>query len=355
MAGKGRPRPRNRRKAATLADVAKRVGVSVMAVSSVLNGVKTTTRLSDKKRAKVIAAARRLNYRPNAAARALADNRMNTLGVASVLVGESLNQYFLEVFNGVLRAAAAAQQNTTVFAYASWDQCLAKMGSICDGRIDGLILIAPTLGPEAHEHLPSHTPIVAIHANAPIPGVLNIESDEENASYQIVRTLIAGGHRAIMHVAGPLKFSGPRRRLSGWQRALRESDLVPRPLIETDFNREAARAAFSTWLATAPRPLPTAFVCASDDIALGVMDVLQAAGLRVPDDASVVGFDDTLIAQTSQPPLATVRQPLRELGRRAADELLQRIAAIREGRDLPATPPVVLANELVLRPSYRPR
>ena len=116
-----------------------------MAASVVLNAARTSSRIAPGTRARILTAAARLRYRPNAAARALADRRMNTLGVAAVVDGGELNLYFLGLFNGILAAAARHEQNTTVFTLADWERDAARLPGFCDGRIDGLILIGPVL------------------------------------------------------------------------------------------------------------------------------------------------------------------------------------------------------------------
>src|SRR4051812_47192311 len=165
------------RHAATLADVGRAAGVSVMAASAVLNGAKTSSRISDETRARILEAAVELRYRANATARALVDRRMNTIGVATTLSRNELNQYFLEVFNGVIEAAAEAEQNTTVFTVPDGKDGASRIPNICDGRIDGLILLAPLMDLEAAKYLPDHTPIVSVHANNELPNVVNFESD----------------------------------------------------------------------------------------------------------------------------------------------------------------------------------
>src|SRR4051794_15959561 len=184
------PKPRRVRHAATLADVGREAGVSAMAASVVLNGAKTSSRISDETRERIIAAAIRLRYRANATARALAERRMNTIGVAISLSPNEPNQYFLEVFNGVIEAAAAAGQNTTVFAIPDWKDGASRIPAICDGRIDGLILLAPLLDLDAAKYLPDHTPIVSVHANNEMPGVVNLESDEEAGAFAMVRHML---------------------------------------------------------------------------------------------------------------------------------------------------------------------
>ena len=154
-----------------------------MAASAVLNGAKTSSRIAPETRTRILLAAEKLSYRPNIAARALAARRMNTIGLAAEVdpLGE-LNHYFLDVFNGVLASAAIKEQNTTVFALHHWPEDTGRLAGFCDGRIDGMILVAPLMTEEASRALPLHTPFVALHANTPMPGVVNIESDEETGA-----------------------------------------------------------------------------------------------------------------------------------------------------------------------------
>jgi LacI family transcriptional regulator len=314
-------------RAATLADVGRDAGVSAMAASAVLNGARTSSRISADTRERILAAASKLAYRPNAAARALANRRMDTIGVAAVITDGELNHYFLEVFNGILEGAARHDQNTTVFALHDWQKDPERLHRFCDGRIDGLILLAPTFG-EDHVALPAHTPFVSIHANISIPGVLNIESDEERGAYEITRKLLVAGHRRVMHLAGPDGLIGPQRRIRGYQRALESLRLKFEPdlLIHGGFNVSDGRQSMQQWLrAHVGQPLPDAVFCVNDGVAIGCIEALAEAGLRVPEDVSVAGFDDSLAARMCVPQLATVRQPLRAMGARAVDVLLNRI------------------------------
>ncbi len=316
------------RYAATLADVGREAGVSAMAVSAVLNGAKTSARIADETRERILAAAEKLRYRPNATARALVDRRMNTLGVATTLSRDEFNQYFLEVFYGVIEAASAAGQNTTVFAVDDWQQGAGRIASLCDGRIDGLILLAPLFGPEAAAALPDHTPLVSIHANHALPGVVNLESDEEAGACEMTHRLLAMGHRRILHIGGPADAVGAARRVAGLRRAHAEAgvSLDDGLLLQGGFTAEFGRAGLAEWLrAHVGEPLPQAIFAGSDAIALGVLDTLADWGLRVPADLSVVGFDGTQLARSAR--MATVRQPLRELGHRAVEVLVQRIDA----------------------------
>jgi LacI family transcriptional regulator len=343
------PKPKRARHAATLADVGREAGVSAMAASAVLNGAKTSSRISEQTRQRILAAAAQLHYRANATARGLADRRMNTIGVATTLSRNELNQYFLEVFNGVVEAAAAAGQNTTVFALPDWKEGARRIPAICDGRIDGLILLAPLLDVDAAPYLPDHTPFVSVHANNELPGVVNLESDEESGAYEMVRHMLRLGHRRILHVAGPTDSIGARRRVEGYLRAHAAARIKPLPdhVVNGDFSAESGRRLLEQWMQRHHgEALPQAIFGGSDAIALGCLDTLAAHGIRTPADISVVGFDDTMLARSAH--LATVRQPLREMGHRAVEMLMGRIEAKHLGGVQAAPTNIVLPTEIVL-------
>jgi LacI family transcriptional regulator len=348
-------KPARTRHAATLADVGREAGVSAMAASAVLNGAKTSSRIADDTRERILAAAAKLRYRPNATARALAHRRMNTLGVATTLARGELNQYFLEVFNGVIEAAAEAGQNTTVFALADWQQGAERIPAICDGRIDGLILLAPLLDRSAAGLLPDHTPLVSVHANCELPGVANLESDDEAGAYAMVSRMIGLGHRRILHMAGPATALGAQRRVAGYRRAHAEAGLpvLPDHVVHGAFSADAGRRLLSDWLqGHRGELLPQAVFAGNDAVAMGALDTLRSLGLQVPADLSLAGFDDTLLARTAR--LATVRQPLRELGHRAVQLLVARIDAKLQDRSPVAPANIVLGTEVVLGTTLAP-
>lgn len=342
-------KPRKTRHAATLADVGREAGVSAMAASAVLNGAKTSSRISDETCARIIAAAERLRYRRNATARALADRRMNTIGVATTLSRNELNQYFLEVFNGVIEAAAQVGQNTTVFALPDWKEGARRIPAICDGRIDGLILLAPWLDLEAAQYLPEHTPLVSVHANHALPGVVNLESSEEAGAYDMVRHMLGLGHRRILHIGGPADSIGAQRRIEGYRRAHAAARVKPLAgyVVNGEFTAESGRRELEAWMQRhRGEALPDAIFGGSDAIALGCLDTLAARGIRTPADISVVGFDDTMLARSAH--LATVRQPLREMGHRAVELLVERIEAKHHDTVYRTPGNIVLPTEIVL-------
>jgi DNA-binding LacI/PurR family transcriptional regulator len=288
----------------------------------VLNGAKSGTRTSAETRARVVAAAERLHYRANATARALANGRANAIGIVAGHWKEDANLYFMEVFGGIIEVAAATQQTTAVFMLRDWDEARRRIPAFCDGRIDGLVLVAPCLRADASDWMPKHIPSVSLHSDCAIAGVVNLEPDEEVGSFVAVSHMLAIGHRRILHIGGPAGMLGMERRLG--------VTVVP------------------DWLRRhAGDPLPGAVFCCNDTIAVGCIHALTMQGLRVPEDVSVVGFDDTWIARAAG--LTTVRQPLHTLGRRAMEVLIEQIEARREGGRWQGSDNIVLPTELVQR------
>ncbi|WP_277592511.1 LacI family DNA-binding transcriptional regulator [Roseateles saccharophilus] len=349
-------KPRRRGDAATLADVAREAGVSVMAASVVLNGARSATRTSAETRARVVAAAERLNYRANAAARALANGRANAIGIVASHWKEDVNLYFMEVFGGIIEVATGSQQTAAVFMLRGWDEAQRRIPELGDGRVDGLILVAPCLGADASGWLPKHIPSVSLHSETAIPGVMNLEPDEEAGSFDAVRHMLAIGHHRILHIGGPAGLLGAERRLSGYRRAHAAVgvELPGDHVVHSSLNVEGGRDAMLDWLSRHPRGLvPDAVFCANDAIALGCIQALSMQGLRVPEDVSVVGFDDILFARTAH--LTTVRQPLHAMGKRAMEVLMERIAAKREGGAWLAPSNIALSTEFVQRGTLKPR
>jgi DNA-binding LacI/PurR family transcriptional regulator len=320
-----------------------------MAASAVLNGPSTSTRISKETRERVIEAAKKLNYRPNQMARGLVERRMNAIGLVGILAGDEPNLYFLEVLDGVVQEATALGQNVTVFNVGSWDRGYNLIPQYCDGRVDGLVLLAPMIDAPASEWLPTHTPAVAVHPNRPLPGTANFRADDEGGAFRAVEHLLSLGHRRILHVGGPHRAEGAELRARGYRRALEAAGVeVPADyIIRTEFTSEGGRSALEGWLdAHQGQPLPDAIFAGSDAIALGCLERLQASGLRAPQDISIIGFDNTLFARAAH--LSTIAQPLSKLGRLAVRALLELIGSQRDGRTVDSTD-VVLDTTLIER------
>ncbi|HEY8877896.1 MAG TPA: LacI family DNA-binding transcriptional regulator [Roseateles sp.] len=348
-------KPRRRSGVATLADVAHEAGVSVMAASVVLNGAKSATRTSAETRARVIAAAERLNYRANATARALANGRANAIGIVANHWKEEANLYFMEVLGGIIEVATPGRQTVAVFMLQGWEEAQRRIPEICDGRIDGLILVAPQLGIDASAWMPKHIPLVTLHSENAVAGVVNLEPDEEVGSFEAVSQMLAIGHRRILHVGGPAGLLGAERRLAGYLRAYASAQLQPPDdhVVRSSLNADGGREAMLDWLQRhLEAPIPQAVFCANDAIALGCLQALSMKGLRVPEDVSVVGFDDIWFARASS--LATVRQPLHAMGRRATEVLMEQVEAKRKGAQWQGPSNIVLPTEFVPRATLKP-
>jgi len=298
---------------------------------------------------RVLAAAQQLGYRPNATARALANQRTNAIGLVATFLGEEPNLYFLEVFSGVIQGATAAGQTTSVFTLGDWAKAANHLPAMCDGRVDGLILLGPRLQDDGSGWLPPHTPMVSVQADRSLGGVLNIESDDEAGAFAMVRRLLEMGHRRILHIGGPAAYSGANLRAEGYLRAHAEAGVKPAAghVVRADLTSEAGREAMQEWLQRhRGRPLPDAVFGGNDAIAWGCIEALRSRGLVVPDDISVVGYDHTLMARWMQ--IATVRQPLHEMGRLAVEALMQRIEISRRGEPFNGPLNIVVPTEIVL-------
>ena len=339
-----------------------------MMASVVLNGARSSARSSAASRARIQEAAARLGYRRNAAAVGLARRKMDTLGVVTVIDGGDINLYFHEVLNGILEAASEHRQNTTLFSIRDWNKDDHRILDCCDGRIDGMILVSPLLTPEFAAVLPTHTPCVTIHSSRPVQNTHNLDIDNYAAAYDITRYLIDCGHRDILHISGG-HYSGANERAQGFLSALKDARLPSEDsrVIPGTFTAAAGREIMTDLLRRRPSaPLPSAIFCGNDAIALGCMEVLSLRSVRVPEVISVVGFDDTLMARMTHPALTTVRQPLRSMGRRAVEILLEaqnEPIAVGETAPLDAGPAShnragqaineILPVELVIRQSVR--
>jgi len=326
-----------------------------MAASVVLNGARSATRTSPETRARVVAAAERLHYRANAAARALAKGRANAIGIIASHWTEDANLYFMEVFGGIIEIATVRQQTAAVFMLRGWHEAQRRIPELCDGRVDGLIFVAPCLGPDASGWMPNHMPSVSMHSENAIPGAVNLEPQEETGSFGAVSHMLAIGHRRILHIGGPAGLLGVERRLAGYRRAHAAAsvELPDDHVVHSSLNADGGRDAMLGWLCRHPQgPLPDAVFCGNDAIALGCIQALAMQGLRVPEDVSVVGFDDILFARAAR--LTTVRQPLHAMGRRAAEVLLEQIEAKREGGPWQGPSNIVMPTEFIQRATLTP-
>jgi len=335
-----------------MADVARLAGVSHQTVSRVLNGspnVRTETR------ERVLAAIRELDYRPNTAARTLVTRRSQTLGVISfdsTLYGPSQMLY------GIEQAARSAGYFISIASlrYQDIRSVRDAVDRLRDQAVEGIAVIASQASTVAAlAQRIGVVPMVTVGPTAPgqLPGAC---VDNGMGAEAAVRYLLDLGHETVHHVAGPSDWLESNARELGWRRALEGRGRTVLPALAGDWS---ARSGYEAGRRLAQDPAVSAVFCANDHMALGVLRALHEGRRRVPEDVSVVGFDDIPEAGYLTPPLTTVRQDFGELGRRGLQLLLRRIqgraSAARRGRAAPdahdGLQMAVVAPELVLRAS----
>jgi DNA-binding LacI/PurR family transcriptional regulator len=342
------------KKRVTHVDVAKHAGVSTAVVSYVINDGPRPT--SPDVRERVIRAIRELDYHPNAVARGLRARRTNTIGF--VVDDYNSMDVFVSPYSARILTGLTAQLKARGYYLLLYPLDIGEDMSdiellLRSGRLDGIVLRLVQDPPETDALLETiartHVPCVCIERpGASRFGFGAVTYDDMRGAHEATSYLIAQGHRRIGHIAGDLRYSTGRARLAGYQRALADHGIAADEALiySDDWAPAVARVGVARLLDLRERP--TAIFAASDTFALNAMEVLRARGLRVPDDVAVIGFDDIEEAAEYVPPLTTMRIPLFEIGRRAADLLLDVVESDHEdiaGRS------EVLPVELVRRAS----
>ncbi|MCA4134524.1 LacI family DNA-binding transcriptional regulator [Arthrobacter sp. M4] len=330
--------PSDGRRLPRLEDVAERAGVSHQTVSRVVNN---HPNVSPKTREKVEAAIAELGYRRNPAARSLVTRRSQTIGV----LGSELSQYGpANTLLGVQQAARDAGYFVSIAALkeVSPEAIADAVRHFMDQGVDGLVVLVPHPGTlQALEPLDLDLPLVVV-------GVGGAERysgamvDQTLGARIAVEHLIAQGHRHIAHVSGPADWIDATARAEGWRAALRDSGLADDLILKGDWS---AGSGYRIGQQLAEERTATAVFVGNDQMALGLLRAFGEAGVRVPQDVSVVGFDDQPEAGYFMPPLTTVRQDFEELGRRCMDAMLGQLSGAMEGTT------TIVRPELVVRSS----
>ncbi|HET6824427.1 MAG TPA: substrate-binding domain-containing protein [Amnibacterium sp.] len=324
-------------------DVAAAAGVSHQTVSRFLKGDPTVRAAT---RQRIEQAVAELGYRPNAAARALASRRTRTIGLITVglpLYGPSSTTHG---FNHAARAAGW-DVSIAVLEQAGAADVRHVLDALLGQDVQALVLVAPT--PEVGDAVARVALDVPVVTTVPsgIPDAVAVGIDHRAAAALAVAHLADLGHREILHVAGPEDWIEAQERERGWREECERRGLATPPVLRGDWTAQGG-AAIGRRLAASG--LPPAIFSANDQTALGLLAAFAEAGVRVPGDVSVVGFDDIPEAAYFVPPLTTVRQDFAALGER----LMHRLAALLDGTDADAAEPPTLPAELVLRASTRP-
>jgi DNA-binding LacI/PurR family transcriptional regulator len=300
----------------TQEDVARKAKVSRALVSLVMRG---SPKVSEARRRRVLRAAEELGYRPNAYARSLASKSNHTIGV---MINDVTNPYFGGVYSSLASAAEHAGFDLLVApGTRSAARETALVRTLLEHRVAGLALLSPLMSAAELRRLTSDWPTVIVGRGATIAGVDVVATDERRAARSVIEHLVGLGHSDIVHVTGG-SGRAARDRVRGYREAMAEVGLEPREVAGA-FTHEGGQRAGREMLDL--RPLPTAVFAANDLAAVGVMGVFDSAGVEVPGDVSVVGFDDSQIAQLDLVQLTSVRQPVEQFGTEAIELLLNRI------------------------------
>jgi LacI family transcriptional regulator len=320
----------------TLRDVARLAGVSIGAASKALNA---SGRLSAETRAKVLSAARALDYRPNDLAQSLHRARSMTVGILST---DSFGRFTFPIVEALERRLF--DQGIAVFMCNATDDPLRErrhIDQLLRKRVDGLVVTARRADLRAPIDCARGLPVIYVFSQVENPDALCLLPDDEGGARLAVNHLIALGRRRIAHITGPETFEAVRLREKGFRAALEEaglaariSDCRPGRWAET-WGREAVRILFSR-----RRAAPDALFCGNDQIARGAVEALREMGVAVPDDVAVVGFDNwNVMTEATRPPLTSVDMNLGALGSEAGAALLEMISgrAVAGVRRLPCS------------------
>jgi len=354
----------------TLYDVAHRAGVSIATVSRVLHG-KDPVR--DATRAKVRAAIAELGYVPDGAAQSLARNRKDVIGLVAIEhTGLKPHQYDIEsmsllFYEEVMRGVEALLRESDISLLVTYlrehdpidgpvpddDPVLPRLLKL-SGKVDGLLIGEGILPPPALAQLSRRLPVVVVAGDATLRGPDVVAADNWSGAHALVNHLVADhGKCRLFHIDGPASAPDAKARrlamrdvIDAHPGTVLMGSYYGRFSVRSGEDAAARMLADFGWTRGNQSAPPDAIVCANDQMAIGVLRALTTRSIRVPEDVAVVGFDDIFPATLCDPPLTTVRQPIRGIGERACERLLMRIAA-------PGLPPEVtlLPTELVIRSS----
>ncbi len=307
--------------AATIKDIAKRLNISVSTVSYALNNGPRP--VPEEIREKVLAVARELNYRPNRIARSLVTRRSHTIGVVptEASINLAVTPYFQGLLNGILNTAEILEHDVLIYTRYDAERANEFVNTLLDGRADGLILLAPRIDSQAMEQLAGQIPFVVTSDER--RNAAHFGCDNSGGVRQAIDYLVQIGHRKIGHIAGDLRISDGQDRLVAFRSALAYHLLpaVESWILEGSFLCEGGYTAGMKLLKQPERP--TAVFCANDDSALGLVRAAWECGVRVPQDLSIIGFDNSPISSAVAPAITTIGQPLDQIGAAAMSAVVQ--------------------------------
>ncbi len=326
----------------TITDVAKQAGVSKSLVSLVMRGAR---QVSAKRREAVLAAAAELGYRPNAMARGLVQRRSRVIGV---MVSDLHNLFFADVVGGIRDQAVRANYDVLInTGNRDPAQEAEAIETLLQLRVDGLVLAAPLLDSQPIVDASRSVPVVVVARVLRSPLVDCVTDDDRAGVEAAVEHCASLGHRRIAHITGG-RGAGATSRRRGYEEAMEKLGLTRhKRVVSGTHTEEGGRRGARELLGR--RPFPTAVIAPNDLAAIGVLDAIEERELRVPEDISLVGYDNTWLAGLRHISLTTVDQPRLKMGQLAMSALLERIEL---GRSQPRR--AVLPPRLVVRRTTAP-
>lgn len=337
---------------ASILDVARRARVSVATVSRIMTG--SSHPVSSETRARVLAAARELNYSPSVLAQAMVTRRTY---IVAVIVGDAADPYFAAIVRGM---EDVARKNGYLVVVCNTDRVpeieTEYLRTLDDYRIDGIVFAGGGLNNAEYVEATTSALVAFRQRGAAIVTLgkhlfpsLSVHVDNWQVTWDAASYLIDLGHRQIAYISGPLVLLTSELRLSGFRAALERHELVSYPelVIDGDFTYEGGLRAAQVIAGMDVRP--TAILASNDLMAIGCLVGLKQIGLRVPDDVSIMGIDDISTTEFVDPPLTTVAIPMRELGAMAMEQLvrLRKDGSASDGD-------ILLPHQLVIRQSTAP-
>jgi DNA-binding LacI/PurR family transcriptional regulator len=326
-----------------MTDVAALAGVSHQTVSRVLNN---HPNVRERTRVRVLAAIAELGYRPNRAAKALVTGRSQTIGVvaqSSTLFGPAS----LLMACGIAAAEAGFAVSVASVRQLDRDSFRDAVERHLDQRVAGIIVIAPVeTASEAIEAVMEDVPLVMIDGDPALPRPL-VTVDQPEGARLATQHLLDSGNATVWHVSGPAEWFDSRGRIEGWRRTLEGAGVEVPPVISADWS---AASGYQAGLMLARMPEVTAVFAANDHLALGILRAMHERGRRVPDDVSIVGFDDVPEAGYFIPPLTTIRPDFDAVARRSLQFVLDHLNDQPVGRQHVTIPPVLIRRDSVRLP-----
>jgi len=323
----------------TIHDIAREAKVSPSTVSRVLNG---KVPVAPEKRAAVLAVIKQLNYQPNVIAQGLVRRRTAAVGVLTQSIA---SPFYGEILVGVEDGLSGSGYHA-IFTSGNWrtDEEIAALDRLSQRRVDALILLTGALPDDYLLRVAANLPLVIIGRSVAQIADRCLRVDDFHAAYEATRYLITLGHRRIAHIAGPSSHQDSADRHAGYKAALKEAGLAAdqQLIVAGSYTEQSGLLAMQALLNRGE--MFSAVFAGNDQMAYGARLALYRNGIRVPEDVSLVGFDDQYGSAYTTPPLTTVRQPTYDMGRAAAQAIL---------RLLDGEPPALpqFTTELILRES----